>query len=109
MIECIFLCNDFTKSTIQNFDEELSQFVLDTLIINLEYLPRVKVFLSTMKVQSWDVVMGRTYSEICCKPWTRNEYETFFIELPKLIDSNFEECNHTNIQSYMECQINGGR
>ena len=101
--KCIFLCNDFTKSTIQDFDQELSQFVLDTLIINLEYLPRVKVFLSTMKVQFWDVetIMGRTYSEICCKPWTRNEYETFFIELPKLIDSNFEESAITQIFNHI--------
>ena len=43
--KCILLCSEFTKTTIQNLDQELSQFVLDTLIINLEYLPMVELFL----------------------------------------------------------------
>jgi hypothetical protein len=91
--KCILLCSEFTKTTIQNLDQELSQFVLDTLIINLEYLPMVELFLKTTQVHFGDLekIAGRTYSEICHKSWTRNEYETFFIELPKLIDSNFEE------------------
>ncbi|CAL6310838.1 unnamed protein product [Bathycoccus prasinos] len=91
--KCILLCSEFTKTTIQNLDQELSQFVLDTLIINLEYLPMVELFLKTTPVHFGDLekIAGRTYSEICHKSWTRNEYETFFIELPKLIDSNFEE------------------
>ncbi|CAL6309141.1 unnamed protein product [Bathycoccus prasinos] len=96
--KCILLCSEFTKTTIQNLDQELSQFVLDTLIINLEYLPMVELFLKTTPVHFGDLekIAGRTYSEICHKSWTRNKYETFFIELPKLIDSNFEENKELN-------------
>jgi len=92
MEKCIMLCSDFTKIVIQNLDQELSHFVLDTLIINLEYLPMVETFLSTTEVQFLDLgTVGKMNSKICHTSWTRNNYVTLFRRLPDLIDSNFEE------------------